>query len=68
MSMGPRDDEKGYIRSDPPCMNFEIFRLVLSIAAENHWPIGQMDVKAAFLQAKGFHRDIQDVQKKPPLF
>ena len=61
--MGPRDDENGYIRSDAPCMNFEIFRLVLSIAAESHWPIGQIDVKAAFLQAKGFDQDMQDVQK-----
>lgn len=60
---GHRDVEKDYLRSDAPCMNFETFRLVLSIAAEKHWQIGQMDVKAAYLQAQGFNRDIY---VKPP--
>ena len=55
---GHRDKEKGYLRSGAPCMNFKIFRLVLSIAAEHHCSIGQMDVKAAFLQAKDFHKDV----------
>lgn len=55
---GHRDSEKDNIRSDSPCLNLEIFRIVLSLAAENGWVLGQMDVRAAFLQARGFFRTI----------
>eukprot|EP00171_Calliarthron_tuberculosum_P001417 IDg1417t1 len=55
---GHRDCDKDMLRCDAPCMNFEVFRLILSFAAERKWTLGEMDVKAAYLQAKGFERDI----------
>jgi len=60
---GHRDKEKEWHRSDAPCMSMEIFRLVLSLATEFKWEIGEMDITAAYLQAKGFDRD---VYVKPP--
>lgn len=56
--MGHRDSERDYLRTDCPCVNLELFRLVLSFAAEHAWTLGQMDVSTALLQAKGFHRSI----------
>ena len=55
---GHRDSDKSYLRKDAPCMNLEIFRLVISLAAEYKWSISETDVKSAFLQANGFDRDI----------
>eukprot|EP00171_Calliarthron_tuberculosum_P018277 IDg18277t1 len=55
---GHRDVEKEFLRTDAPCMNLEVFRLVLSLAAEFKWILGEMDIKAAYLQAKGFERTI----------
>lgn len=60
---GHRDNEREDLRSDSPCVNLDIFRLVLSFAAEFKWTIAQMDVKTAFLQALGFDRK---VFVKPP--
>jgi len=37
-------------------VSFEVFRLILSIAAERRWEVGQIDIEAAYLQAKGFVR------------
>lgn len=39
-------------------MNMPIFRLLLSVATQKQWDIGEMEVTAAFLQAKGFSREI----------
>ncbi len=39
-------------------MNVEVFRLVFSLAVEFSWKICEMDIKAAYLQAQGFERDI----------
>lgn len=64
MPWGHRDDDRDQLRSDSPCVNLQIFRLVLSIAAERCWSIGQMDIRTAFLQAKGFERVIY---VKPPV-
>ncbi len=55
---GHRDSEKHYLRTDAPSMNMEVFRLVVSISVEKKWDICEMDVTAAFLQAKGFERDV----------
>ena len=55
---GNKDIEKHWLETDCPCMNMEIFRLLLSIASENKWTIGEMDVTAAFLQSNGFSREI----------
>lgn len=37
--------------------------MALSLAAEYAWVLGQMDISPAYLQSKGFHRDIY---VKPP--
>lgn len=55
---GHRDVDKSYLRTDAPCMNVEVFRLVISLAVGRKWDLCEMDVKAAFLQADGFKRDI----------
>ena len=55
---GHRDNDRDDLRSDSPCVNLEIFRLVLSISAEYKWTIAQMDIKTAYLQAQGFNRQI----------
>eukprot|EP00171_Calliarthron_tuberculosum_P004750 IDg4750t1 len=53
---GHRESEKSTLRTDAPCMLMECFRLVMSIAAENAWDVGEMEITAAFLQAFGFSR------------
>lgn len=55
---GHRDKDKDYLRGDAPSVSFDIFRLVLSLCVVFGWVIGQMDVRAAFLQARGFNRRI----------
>jgi len=55
---GHRDIEKAQLRTDAPCMSEEVFRLVLSLATEFEWTIAEMDITAAYLQAKGFEREI----------
>lgn len=60
---GHRDEERNSLRSDSPCANLEVFRLIMSLAAEHAWPLGQMDISTAFLQASGFKRA---VFVKPP--
>jgi len=55
---GHRDIEKDYLRTDAPCLSPELFRLVISIATEKKWEQGEMDITAAFLQARGFDREI----------
>jgi len=55
---GHRDIEKAQLRTDAPCMSEEVFRLIMSLAAEFKWTIGEMDITAAYLQAKGFERQI----------
>jgi Reverse transcriptase (RNA-dependent DNA polymerase) len=55
---GHKDDEKELLRTDAPTMAVEILRLIVSIAAEKGWKLGSLDVKAAYLQAAGFQREI----------
>lgn len=55
---GHRDSERHFLRTDSPCVKLDIFRLVLSLAAEHSWPLGQMDVSTELLQAKGTSREI----------
>lgn len=55
---GHRDPARFDLRCDLPCLNPDTFRIVLSIAAEMKWRIAQMDAEAAFLQARGFLREI----------
>lgn len=55
---GHRDAEKNDVRGDAPSLNLDSMRLLLSLAAENRWRVRKMDVKSAYLQAKGFKRDI----------
>ncbi|CAF2215336.1 unnamed protein product [Rotaria magnacalcarata] len=51
------------IRKDSPTCSREGFRIVLSIMISRGWTCNSMDVKTAFLQGKGFDRD---VFLKPP--
>lgn len=60
---GHRDRERNDLGTDSPCLNLEMFRIVLSVAAEHSWILGQMDIKTAYLQACGFQRDLY---VKPP--
>ena len=39
-----RDKDKGFLRGDAPSVIFEIFSLVLALASEHKWEIGQMDI------------------------
>lgn len=55
---GHRDPARYDLRCDLPCLNPDIFRLTLSIAAEKAWRVCQMDAEAAFLQARGFSRAV----------
>lgn len=56
--MGSSYLDKYYLCGDAPSVSVGVFRLVLSTAAEFGWEIGQMDIKAAHLQATGFSRVI----------
>lgn len=62
--LGHRDSDRHNIRSDSPCVNLEIFCLILSLAAENRWIIGQMDIRTEFIQARGFKRILYVIPKK----
>lgn len=53
-----RGTKKKYLRVYTPCSNLEIFRLLSSVASERKWAVGEMDIKAAYLQARAFERDI----------
>jgi hypothetical protein len=55
---GHLDDEKLFLRTDAPTMSVTVLRLFLSIATENDWRVGSLDIKAAYLQANGFSREI----------
>lgn len=57
------DSAKHELMSDSPWLNFMIFRLFLPIAAEPFWQIAQINIAVAFLQARGFNRE---VFVKPP--
>jgi Reverse transcriptase (RNA-dependent DNA polymerase) len=52
------DDEKAFMRTDAPTMSVEVMRILISIAVEYGWRIGSSDVKADYLYADVFHRDI----------
>lgn len=54
--MGPCDKDNDYLRGDAPSVSFEIFRFIFSLCAAFGWVVLQMDVKTAFLQARGFNR------------
>ena len=49
---GHRDLEKNVLRTGMPCMNVDTFRLVVSIAVQNEWKVGEMDITAAFFSSK----------------
>ena len=55
---GNNDTERNHLRTDALSMLVEVLRIVISIGVEKFWDIGSMDVRAAFLQAKGFNRTI----------
>jgi hypothetical protein len=50
---GRGDSEK---RTDSPTMAVDIFRFLISIAAERGWTLASLDIKAAYLQAEEYNR------------
>merc|ERR1712030_141285 len=61
--------EKSAPQSDSPTMRRESLKLFFSIAANEGFKLRSVDIRAAFLQAKGLERDIfllppRDVQKE----
>lgn len=61
LHIGTQRCGKDDLRSDSPCVNIEVFRMILSFAVENSWTLGKMDIKKAFLQAKGFDRNVYEI-------
>lgn len=55
---GHKDMDKNELRGDAPALSLDAMRIVISLAVERQWRIKKMDVKSAYLQAKGFDRDI----------
>jgi hypothetical protein len=49
---GRGDSEKDFLRTDSPTMAVDIFRILISIAAEREWILASLDIKAAYLQAE----------------
>ena len=61
--------EKSAPQSDSPTMRRESLKLLLSVAANEGFSLRSIDIRAAFLQAKGLEREIfmmppKDVQKQ----
>lgn len=61
---GHRESKRDSIRSESPCVNLDIFRLVLLLAAEHSWALSQMDIRTYFLQARGFYRLLYVISPK----
>lgn len=55
---GHRTIQRYDLRSDSPCVILEVFRLILSLATEHGWTLGQMDIRTAYWKAHGFYRDV----------
>lgn len=56
VTWGHHDCDKGYLRGDTPSVSFENFAFFHSVEAEKLRDTGQMDVKSAYIQEKGFDR------------
>jgi Reverse transcriptase (RNA-dependent DNA polymerase) len=55
---GRGDSQKYVLRTDSPKMSLDAFRMMMLIAAESWWSLGSLDIKAAYLQADDFNREI----------
>jgi hypothetical protein len=55
---GRGDSQRHFLRTDSPTMWFDAFRMMISIAAERGWSLGSLDIKAVYLQAEDFNREI----------
>jgi hypothetical protein len=53
---GRGDSEKDSLRTDSPTMAVDIFRFLISIAAERGWTLASLDIKTAYLQAEDCNR------------
>jgi hypothetical protein len=49
------DYETDFLRTDSPTMAVDIFRFLISIAAERGWTLASLDTKAAYLQAEDYN-------------
>lgn len=52
VARGFEEVDKHVIRKDSPTCSKENMRLILIIAATNHWKIKSLDIRSAFLQGK----------------
>jgi Reverse transcriptase (RNA-dependent DNA polymerase) len=52
---GRGDSEKDFLRTDSPTINVDIFRFLISIAAERGWTLASLDIKAAYLHAEDYN-------------
>ena len=57
-------EEKGEIQSDSPTVSKEVLRSFVAIMSSKKWAVNSIDIKAAFLQSKGFEREVYLV---PPI-
>jgi Reverse transcriptase (RNA-dependent DNA polymerase) len=55
---GHQDNDKDFLLKNSPTMSVDVLRIIVSIAVEIGWRLGSLDVKAAYLQAMGFSREI----------
>jgi hypothetical protein len=53
---GRGDSEKDFLRTDSPIMAVDIFRFLISIAAERRWTLASLDIKDEYLQAEDYNR------------
>lgn len=51
VTRGDFDAETHFLQTDSKCINIDVFRFILSIAAKNLWNIGETDISAEFLRA-----------------
>ena len=52
------EEDSSKIRTDSPTIGKENLRLITTIAANNHWKIHSLDIKAAFLQGYPIDRSV----------
>lgn len=53
-----RDLAENDVQGDASLFNLEAMRQMLSVASEREWEVRNMDVKSAYLPARGFNRDV----------
>lgn len=58
VSWGDHDDEIDVVCGDAPSLNLDLMPTFISVAVERGWKLGKINVKPAYLQTKGYNRDV----------